>query len=392
MTIHTPSHLTDDALMAAAAGLAGDERDIAARLVAHLVEIDRRGLFVPAGYSSLYAYCREGLRYSEDAAFNRSAAARVARRYAVVVDMLADGRLSLTTVKLLAPILKDDNWERTFAEAAHLSGRDVEKLVARLDPKPDVPSTVRRIAAPAVAQSSTATTASAVAASESEGKTLLPPPTAVPERPDQAPAPGAAGEGDDPQSLPRPPAARRPIVAPLAPARYRVQFTIGEETEKKLRRLQTLLKREIPDGDPALIFEKALTLLLARVESRKLGLTARPRAGQAPARVAQRPTAKRPRTMPAGVRRIVGLRDEERCTFVGRDGRRCTARAYLEYHHAGMPFAHGGPETPANIALHCRAHNAYEGARIFGRPLPREVREARILYDTMMFPVPERRA
>jgi hypothetical protein len=45
-------------------------------------------------------------------------------------------------------------------------------------------------------------------------------------------------------------ATKRPEVAPLAPERYRVQFTIGEHTEKKLRRLQELLKREIPDGDP----------------------------------------------------------------------------------------------------------------------------------------------
>ena len=95
--------------------------------------------------------------------------------------------------------------------------------------------------------------------------------------------------------------------------------------------------------------------------------------------------------MPAAVRRIVGPRDQERCTFVGADGRRCTERAYLEFHHAGKPFAQGGTETPTNIALHCRAHNAYEGARIFGRPLPREIREARILYDAMRFAVPEQR-
>ena len=233
--------------------------------------------------------------------------------------------------------------------------------------------------------------------------------------------------------MPRP-AAERPIVAPLAPARYRVQFTIGEETEKKLRQLQTLLKREIPNGNPALIFDRALTLLLARVEGRKFGLTARPRAAgtstavqassavpaSSPGQTSRRATvprpraaaagegtqapgsrdssartnrgrSKRPRTMPAAVRRMVGRRDERRCTFVGADGRRCTESAYLEYHHAGIPFAHGGPETAANIALHCRAHNLYEGARIFGRPLPREIREARVLYDTMMFPVPERR-
>src|SRR5687768_6462171 len=112
MKIASPSHLTDAELVAAIEGLVGDERDVTARVVAHLAEIDARGLYVPAGYPSLYIYCREGLGYSEDAAYNRKAAALVARRFPVVVDMLADGRLSLTVVKLLAPVLDDENYER----------------------------------------------------------------------------------------------------------------------------------------------------------------------------------------------------------------------------------------------------------------------------------------
>ena len=47
------------------------------------------------------------------------------------------------------------------------------------------------------------------------------------------------------------------MIEPLSPKRYRVQFTVGEETEDQLRRLQDLLRAEIPDGDPGLIFAKA---------------------------------------------------------------------------------------------------------------------------------------
>jgi hypothetical protein len=70
--------------------------------------------------------------------------------------------------------------------------------------------------------------------------------------------------------------APRPIVQPTAPERYRVQFTIGQETHEKLRRVQALLRREIPDGDPAAIFDRALTLLLETVEKKKLGAPKRP--------------------------------------------------------------------------------------------------------------------
>jgi hypothetical protein len=175
------------------------------------------------------------------------------------------------------------------------------------------------------------------------------------------------------------------VVAPLAPERYRVQFTIGEETEKKLRRLQRLLRREIPNGDPAAIFDRALDLLLAQVEGRKEGKVARPRRTVK----ALRPGSRR---VPSATRRVVVPRDAERCTFVSSSGRRCTEQVYLEFHHAGRPFARGGGPGPDNISLHCRAHNGYEGRRVFGDFLPREIREARIAYDAVMFAVPERRS
>ena len=184
-----------------------------------------------------------------------------------------------------------------------------------------------------------------------------------------------------------------------------MQFTIGEETEKKLRRLQTLLKREIPSGDPAVLFDRGLDLLLAAVERRKQGKAERRHAGREQT-VRPRPVAdaadaadRRPnpgsrrgsRHIPARTRREVSLRDEERCAFMAPDGRRCTERAFLEFHHGPIPFGHGGPPTTGNISLHCRAHNAFEGKRVFGDYLPREVREARVLYDAMRFAVPERR-
>jgi hypothetical protein len=74
-----------------------------------------------------------------------------------------------------------------------------------------------------------------------------------------------------------PSAGPRPNVRPTAPERYRVQFTVGQGTHNKLRKLQALLRREIPSGDPGAIFDRAVTLLLEHVENKKLGVTARPR-------------------------------------------------------------------------------------------------------------------
>ena len=351
MSVTIPSHLSNDELLAAVAQLAGDERVVTARLIAHLAEIDRRELHVPAGFASLYIYCREGLGFSEDAAYNRKTAAQVARRFPVILDMLADGRLSLTAVRLLAPALTGANHGEALAAATGRSRREVEEIVARLDPKPDVRSTVRKLTAPAVA------------VPEREARE-----TGHPALFGDSPAGEEAAPGSQTTVT-----ARRPIVAPLAPERYRVQFTIGKGAERKLRRLQELLKREIPDGDPAVIFDRALTVLLEKVESRKHGVTPRARTPKPAVPAA----AARSRHMPAAVRREVVGRDAGRCAFVAVDGRRCTERAFIEYHHARTPYAHGGEETAQNIALHCRTHNAYEGRRIFGPHLPREIRKAR---------------
>jgi len=70
------------------------------------------------------------------------------------------------------------------------------------------------------------------------------------------------------------------------------------------------------------------------------------------------------------VDRAAWTRDEGQCGFVSKDGRRCTERAFLEFHHI-QPFALGGPATAENISLRCRRHNQYEAELVFGRELER---------------------
>jgi len=135
----------------------------------------------------------------------------------------------------------------------------------------------------------------------------------------------------------------------------------------KLRRLQALLRREIPDGDPAAIFDRALTLLLEKVEKAKLGAAAKPR--PRPIRPGADRQLRTPivpsRDVPTHVQRAVSQRDGGQCAFVSRDGHRCTERTFLEFHHI-LPYAKGGLATVENIALRCRRHNQYEAQLVFG--------------------------
>src|SRR6186713_3710753 len=105
MSINIPSHLSDRELVLALKGLLAGERRAAAQIVAHLAEMDTRDVHLREGYTSLFAYCRAVLGLSEWEAYNRIEVARAARRFPVILEMLAAGAIHLTAVKLLSPHL-----------------------------------------------------------------------------------------------------------------------------------------------------------------------------------------------------------------------------------------------------------------------------------------------
>jgi hypothetical protein len=151
-----------------------------------------------------------------------------------------------------------------------------------------------------------------------------------------------------------------------------VQLTIGPETHDQLRRLQELLRREIPTGDPATIFERAIALLLEKVEKEKCGAGASVIRSGADRKT---PGWRASRTVSRAVRREVWRRDGGRCAFVSRAGHRCGESHFLDYHHR-IPRALGGPNTVDNISLRCRTHNQHEADLVFGRRTGRKQRQA----------------
>ena len=241
----------------------------------------------------VFTYCTEVLRLSEDAACNRISAARACRRFPVILDALASGALSLTSVRMLNPHLTPENHEAVLARASSRSRREIEALVAELAPRADVPSSVRKL--PAVTLPAPVPfSATAPLAIEVKATTVTAPGSAPPTSVPAAAPPTAPATALPVAALP---AARRPIVETTSPERYGVQFTIGKESHDKLRRVQALLRREIPNGDPGAIFDRAIALLLERVEKEKLG-AARSRehlALSAPGRIARSRVARSPR-------------------------------------------------------------------------------------------------
>jgi len=344
------AHLDDRPLLDAAKQLAADERRASATLLRALIEIDSRRLYLGEGCASMFVYCTRVLHLSEGGAYNRIEAARAARTYPVILELFEQSAVTLTAIRLLAPHLTEENHRAALSAARHKSRREVEALVAALQPKPDARALVRRLPVPrTTAADSSVPTMSGV--------------------PSIRPAEVALDSTETARPAPSPLAQAPARIAPLAPGRYRIQFTVSNETHDKFRRAQALLRHAIPSGDAASIFDRAIALLVQDLERRRFAETSNPR-------MLTDSSAEngRSRHIPAAVRREVWRRDEGRCAFVGREGR-CRESAYLEFHHV-EPYAAGGGATVANLQLRCRAHNVYEARLFFGDPVLRESRTA----------------
>jgi hypothetical protein len=320
--------LPDGELASRVRALAGREREATAELVAHLGELEVRDLHLQAGYGSLFAYCRDALALAEHEAFNRIEVARAVRRFPAILERLAEGAVNLTAVRLLAPYLTPDNHRGVLESARGKRRSQVEEIVARLFPVPDVPPSLRKLPPPRPAP----------------WPSTLGPPTMPPPE-----------EGAPEVTFTRPvwPPLARPAggVAPLSPERYRLQVTIGGETLERLRLAKDMLRHAIPSGDDAAVLDRALVALLADLARKKFAATEQPRPS--------RGTAPGSRHIPAEVKRTVWLRDLGRCAFRAPDGRRCSERGFVEFHHV-RPYAESGEASVANIQLRCRRHNDYE--------------------------------
>ncbi len=333
--LESAAQLSDQAVLDATDRAAANERCATAELVALLAEVDARKLYLGAGFSSIFTYCRPHLHLSEFAAYGRIEAARVVRRYPIVLSRLAEGAITLTSIGLLAPHLTEENCEALVEAIQHASKRDVQRLIASLYGQPDIPSSLRRLPDAKDSANLIGTAEAAEVATASTGST--------------------APSESVPVSLAS--ATRRDTVAPLAAGRYLLRVTIGEETHARLDKARDLLRHVVPDGDLATVLDRALEVLVDQLERRKTGRVSRPR------RTRGRQAPARGRHVPSAVKREVWARDEGRCAFVGTHGR-CRETSRLEYHHK-VPYARGGATDASNLELRCRAHNAYEAERDF---------------------------
>ena len=332
------SHLADSTLSNGLGAAFAQEDTATANLLAYIDEFDERKLYVPAGYPSMLDYCVGKLGRSRDAARKRIHAAHTARRFPIIFELVAGGRLHLSAVVMLAPHLTAENAEELLEAAANKSKDEIRLLLSSHLPR-----------------SETLELASAASTEES----------CAPERTE---APSS-----------EPPCAPGRMEMPMKPTKTTGPVHLDDEMEGLVSRAQALLGYELRSDDPKEVIRRSLRLLVRQLEKRQSAV--RPGAhGSTQPRPSRPSESANPRHIPPDVKSAVWERDRGMCTFVSERRHRCASRKHLEFDHI-EPVARGGQSTVGNLRLRCRAHNQFEAERVFGRDLMQnkrhEARQAR---------------
>jgi hypothetical protein len=330
-----------------------NDRDTTAWMLTRIAEVDARKLYLPAACSSMYDYCVRILRMSEDMAYKRIRVARAARQFPAIFPAVADGRLHLNAVLLLAPHLTPETAEDLLAAVADRTRSELELLIAERFPRPDLPTLVNPIqpvitmnerAPEPIADSDVQLAARPVVPSDGLNTTELMEPL-------------LSHVASSP--------ATRAKVASLSPGRFALQFTVDQATHDQLRYAQALLGHAVPTGEVAEVIRRALDALVQKLELQKFAKSARSR---------PRRSAAKGRYIPATIRRAIWERDGGQCTFVAEDGTRCASTRRLEFDHMD-PVARGGQTTADRVRLRCRPHNQCAADCTFGAEFMRRKRE-----------------
>ena len=312
------------------------------------------------------------------------------REYPELHDAIAKGELHLTGVLMIGPHLGGERHAEIPRRARFRSKRELLRLLAEIDPKPEVPALVEPIGPAPAGLATHGAFMQALSGPVRELPQGRRPEDWIAESADhirrnddeEVGAADAREQGDT--------AEQGEAAEEQKALRYRVQFTASQEFVDLLEEASRLIGHETPRATLPELQVRALRALVQELRTRKRAATkmkppplpAQPSA-PAPAResnVEQAPAPERASTVepppaparhgdrhvPASVRRAVFDRDGERCSYRDKRGERCRETFGLEVHHR-QAHALGGPATLDNLELRCRPHNTLAAEQDFGR-------------------------
>ena len=294
--------------------LCKNERELQSNFLAYLNEVEIRKLFAGEGYSSLCGFLIKHLNYSESTALKRIQVARTARRFPLIYYLLADAKVSLSSVERVAPHLNESNSERILNSIIHKSVREVEVLLAAEFPKPEPKDRVNPL---------------------SEDKYLV-----------------QLTVGKE-------------FIENLEEAKALLcrEFPKGRASEILGKALKLLLEEsEMQRDGKSSSYDKVSKSKEADDGAADAGASADAVNPQTVEKPLQEYTS---RYIPRGIRREVWKRDKGCCQFKSPNGELCGERKFLEFDHV-LPWALGGSSHSVdNVRILCRVHNEWTARKYF---------------------------
>ncbi len=378
-----------------------NERESTLVVLNFLIEIEKRRLYLEDGYSSMFDFCTAAWGYSRSAAWRRIQTARCIVRFPRILEMLERNEVNPSTVAQASRILNEGNCDVVLARICGKSQREVESIVPEYleesPPRERARTVVVRVPTTAV------TTLPSFNQSAPESAAVMTLAPTVP--PYLAPiAEGVCEKSPHSRNGTKTPAADVPqevpsnIVVPAdsnseipsnavvpadsnseipadnvpgeiaLPARVVLQkrvalaLSVPVEFMTKIERLRAVTWHGIPAGAS---FTHILSLALDIALSVKDPAARHARRSKRNPEARKKGAHKNDRYISPSVRDEVCRRDDSRCTYVGKDGHRCTATAGLQVDHI-RPIARGGVSTIDNLRLLCAQHNRHEAERMLG--------------------------
>ncbi len=310
--------LTDQVLLEKTSALVQLERETTTQILYHLQEVERRRLFATRGYPSLFAYCVEGLGYSESSAQRRISSMRLLKGLPPemahdVEKKIQEGVLSLSVLAQAQSFFQEE--ARINPNLSTLEKKEV--LIAL------------------------------------EGKSSR----------------QAARQLQDLSSQSAPPV--REYTRPAGRGKTEIHLVVDEATLETLEKIKGLLAHSHPQmgwGELLDFIAKTAWEKLdpSREPAHKTKSVLKNESAETQSAPALPTSAVHREKMSAVLKRAVWKKSEGQCAYADPlTGRVCGSRRFLQIEHL-QPVALGGKNELSNCTLRCSVHNQLTAIQVFG--------------------------
>src|SRR3954466_4377160 len=107
--------LTDEELLARFHEIRLEGSRVLARLIVFLLEMEDRRLYTRSAFPSMFEFCRRRLGMSDAGAHRRTTAAKLVRRFPVLLEKIERGEINLSTLVMLKEQLTTENLDTMLA-------------------------------------------------------------------------------------------------------------------------------------------------------------------------------------------------------------------------------------------------------------------------------------